>query len=144
MARTGHPKLWDERPSPPSVAVSTTDAKLDQILRVIMTSKQVLSAIVDAVVVEIGLLKADQQKLSSRVTHVESDVAEICLTDQELEGQCRSADEAGHVAAQEPQSKGLHLLEQARADQAQAFATAVTIWADRRLPQDSSPDKDAA
>ncbi|KAJ1090795.1 hypothetical protein NDU88_003924 [Pleurodeles waltl] len=94
VQKTGTWNAQDSRicdPCPPRLAAAfTTNAKLDQILGTITTIKQERSNKVDAVAVEMGILRADQQKLAGRVTHMENNVAELCLTVQELEGHVRS------------------------------------------------------
>ncbi|KAJ1186175.1 hypothetical protein NDU88_002958 [Pleurodeles waltl] len=76
---------------------STSEDKLDQILSAISTTKQELSTKVDAVSVEIGLLRADHQKLVIRVIQVECDMAEICPTVKELGSMCYSEHIMCHV-----------------------------------------------
>ncbi|KAJ1179664.1 hypothetical protein NDU88_004898 [Pleurodeles waltl] len=58
-------------------APSYQEDKLDKILEAIKTTGQDLQSRVDAVVIEVTLLREDQQKLSARVTSAESDLKDL-------------------------------------------------------------------
>ncbi|KAJ1093890.1 hypothetical protein NDU88_006979 [Pleurodeles waltl] len=91
LQRTGNVNATDSEMSnpcfPTSATVSTTYVKLDQNTRAITATKQELSAKVDTVTIELGLLHADKQKWAGRVIQVECDVAEVCPMVRELERQ---------------------------------------------------------
>ncbi|KAJ1208097.1 hypothetical protein NDU88_003487, partial [Pleurodeles waltl] len=86
--RPGCVNTPDNKVSDPHLPATafTTDDKLDQILEATAATKQRLSAKVHALAIELGLLRADQQKLTQRVTQVGGDIEGICPTVQELEG----------------------------------------------------------
>ncbi|KAJ1134792.1 hypothetical protein NDU88_001238 [Pleurodeles waltl] len=75
-----------------SVRASTfnTIIKLDQKLKAIAATRQYLSTKVDAVAIELGPLRANQQTLTSRVNQMENEITELQLTVHDLEGQIPS------------------------------------------------------
>ncbi|KAJ1143903.1 hypothetical protein NDU88_010205 [Pleurodeles waltl] len=62
----------------PRAIAPNTEAKLDHILKAIAAAtKQELSRKVESIAIKLGLLQTEEQKLVSRVTHMEHNIIEL-------------------------------------------------------------------
>ncbi|KAJ1184068.1 hypothetical protein NDU88_000878 [Pleurodeles waltl] len=82
---TAPPSLPETRSVEVDLAPTLHDDKLDKILEAIATAGHDLRNRVDAVAVEVGLLREDQRKLSARVVNKESKLKEVRPSLTELE-----------------------------------------------------------